>query len=424
MEVIEQQERHENEKRKENNFQIESRKDFFTEKEDHRKQTLQLITEQQNSQNNNQREEHKLEEEKDGSRVDREKDIFKIMIRKIPKQVTFEDIKAALQKRGAPPTVLVVKYRNNAIASWKNVDSKLTLAAFSGLNLGDTTLEVEVFETSLPHNSGLQRQYRWIQKSIQSEKEKGQETNYRHEKQKEMQMQPKKQHIQYNELQQKQESDRVSVNQYVFRILLTWIPKDVLKNQLEEEILRLNVPPVDDVHIGKFRKSKNQFAFFSWHQSDPRLTLDAFGELKLPGTTKPGNSYVQLCDPKVPLPSDNMVIPSCSKGCKKCPRGNAATGNGDESGREKIQLLTGKKFNSMVKKIKPSKVAEQVVIYKPLALTAVKNLINKSLDDLVKIVEVTDEDAAIKTNLCLILKNVFIEKYPELDIEMYGSLAR
>ena len=78
----------------------------------------------------------------------------------------------------------------------------------------------------------------------------------------------------------------------------------------------------------------------------------------------------------------------------------------------------------MVKKIKPSKVAEQVVIYKPLALTAVKNLINKSLDDLVKIVEVTDEDAAIKTNLCLILKNVFIEKYPEVDIEMYGSLAR
>ena len=247
-----------------------------------------------------------------------------------------------------------------------------------------------------------------------------QANKYIHEQQKEVQMQQNKDD---KELEQKQDKDRVNVNTYEFRILLTWIPKGVLKNQLKEEILKLNVPPVDVVRIGKFKTTKNLFAFFSWRKSDPRLTLAAFGDFKLPGLNI--NSYIQLCDPKVCLPpEDSLIIPSFSKSCKKCIRGNNAARYGDASGAEKIQLLSGIEFQSNDQEIEPIKMAEQIIIYKTVTLTAVKTSMNKDLNDIVKEVEATKEDLTIKTNLCTILKQVFIKKYPEVDIEMYGSLVR
>ena len=219
------------------------------------------------------------------------------------------------------------------------------------------------------------------------------------------------------------------------------IPKIVLKSQLEEEILKLNVPPVDAVHIGEF-KTKNLFAFFSWKKFDPQLTLAAFGDFKLPGMIK--NSYVQLCDPKVPLPLDNsLILPGfCNtlceeqgKPCQKCALGNTAARYGIMSGAKKIQLLTGKVIKSKkrstkgkgvkskVQENKPTKVAEQV-IYKPMTVTAVTISMNEALNYLVKEVEATKEDVATKKKLSGILKQVFIKEYPEVDIEMYGSLAR
>ena len=91
--------------------------------------------------------------------------------------------------------------------------------------------------------------------------------------------------------------------------------------------------------------------------------------------------------------------------------------------KSKKKAAKGKVVKSKVQENKPTKVAEQV-IYKPLTVTALKTWMNKALNDLMKEVEATKEDVATKTKLCGTLKQVFIKEYPEVDIEMYGSLAR
>ena len=93
-------------------------------------------------------------------------------------------------------------------------------------------------------------------------------------------------------------------------------------------------------------------------------------------------------------------------------------------GPNRIHLSNGIELKRKVQDHKYTQVATQTVSNKALALTKVNTSREKTLNGIVTEVEATKEDVAIKRNLCLILKQVIIKEYPEVDIEMYGSFAR
>ena len=208
-------------------------------------------------------------------------------------------------------------------------------------------------------------------------KETEQENENIQKQQKEVQRQPCEKHDQEIELEQK----RDSAGEDEFRIFISWIPKGFVKSKLDKELVKLNVPPVDAVHIGEL-KTKNLFAFFSWQNWDPKLTLAAFGDLKLPFNTQ--GSYVQLCDHKVPLPLDDSQILVGSPFKTK-----SKVNYGVVYGPNRIHLSTGIELKSKVQEHKYTQVATQIVSNKALALTKVNTSREKTLNGIVTEVEAT-----------------------------------
>ena len=88
-------------------------------------------------------------------RMKRRKDFggkFGIFVGKIPKGVTREDLRQEFDKLNVPlPDYFdwVLK-KGHAFAFWQETDASLSLEAFTGISVGGTTLQVELYDTNRP----------------------------------------------------------------------------------------------------------------------------------------------------------------------------------------------------------------------------------------------------------------------------------